>query len=1116
VGLGWSLQAGGLITRIVKGLPDEKSNGFCGTNNVGEKAYQPLAKEYVSNVSNGSWDGEPDMFYFNFMGNSGAFILSETGLPVFLPHSNFKLVSGICGASTKWILTDEKGVIYTFGGDDNSKETTSSKITGSSSTETYVSSWYLSEIKAPSGEAISFTYLTGEAISYKYYVQYNETEIRSWGGDGSNCVTGPTDDDDTKDKNVEISIAAPRYLDQITSSLGKIKFNSIAGREDQLGRYLNAISLFDYNNNFIEEFKFVYDNFISDGCSGPLCKRLKLNKVTKSVGTSSIDLFSFQYNTTNLPARDSHAIDHWGFFNSNSATSKIPTVNDSESPCGRTHDGADRTTDSLKSRANILTKIFRPTGGFTEFIYAVHQYKDEAGNNQIAGGARIRIVKDCTSDTDCKSTYYYYKSFDDNLKSSGVITTIPKYHFRSYNGNFFIAGGTIVPYGKEYLIRKSQSLTDLFTTNGSHITYTNVTERVPGNGYVRNYFTNTITEHISLTGAHPNGPDDHCDLLPEQFQYKIQTGEGQTTTGIMGNPISPDIFPYTPKSSKSVERGILTDRRIYSESNKLLLHENYQYKFDHSEVRTITGYKAGKRAYDYTGGFYYVGKYNIKTRPYTLEKSVKTIYDQTTSNSDLTSKSSSITEYAYDLSILLPTTVTTYNPNYPSQKSIVTNKYVNNPDYFTRDQAIAQCETQFNQCYSACFGNGACITSCHSARNSCLAAIPAVSSDVDAIHFMNAKHQWSKPVEVQTIRQTANQQFIVNASVTKFVRLKPIPADESTHFVLAKEVFSGSPNILTSAYTSSYAHVDGTFKFDVAKLRKITSYDSYDLTTGNVLSFKNLDGIPKVATWGYNNNHLLTLTANPNNPTQGSPDVQHQKSYDYKPLVGLTRETDANNRNARYEYNSFGALLLKRDNELNITHRYRANFVNSNQFGIDFTVTGPQLPNNNLTYTVYNDKVVGETKYVWDFGDGQVLEGSTTPVYHSYLIPGTYAIKLAKVNPEYGSIISTKQVTIYSSLSVSVSSTCSSVDLCYNSNPTCTVSATFLGCSDNLIYTWYYRSPGGNWFDYGGSGSQVSLTSSTVGSHDFKCVVTSGCGQPIESTVRTIYIYRSNPNCPIN
>ena len=102
VGLGWNLQAGGSITRIVKGKKDEtlerdlvlhyktiyegKQFGFFYKHNFLNAATNQIDKDYLINILDNlvikHYDTEPDEFIFNFSGISGSFFFtgdSQTG-----------------------------------------------------------------------------------------------------------------------------------------------------------------------------------------------------------------------------------------------------------------------------------------------------------------------------------------------------------------------------------------------------------------------------------------------------------------------------------------------------------------------------------------------------------------------------------------------------------------------------------------------------------------------------------------------------------------------------------------------------------------------------------------------------------------------------------------------------------------------------------------------------------------------------------------------------------------------------------------------------------------------------------------------------------------------------
>lgn len=85
VGTGWSLNAGGVITRAVRGGPDDR--GFSTSNyshghyaDYGYNSYLLSGANTIDdyNFARGFKDGEPDIFTFNFDGYVGSFISMMT------------------------------------------------------------------------------------------------------------------------------------------------------------------------------------------------------------------------------------------------------------------------------------------------------------------------------------------------------------------------------------------------------------------------------------------------------------------------------------------------------------------------------------------------------------------------------------------------------------------------------------------------------------------------------------------------------------------------------------------------------------------------------------------------------------------------------------------------------------------------------------------------------------------------------------------------------------------------------------------------------------------------------------------------------------------------------
>lgn len=163
----------------------------------------------------------------------------------------------------------------------------------------------------------------------------------------------------------------------------------------------------------------------------------------------------------------------------------------------------------------------------------------------------------------------------------------------------------------------------------------------------------------------------------------------------------------------------------------------------------------------------------------------------------------------------------------------------------------------------------------------------------------------------------------------------------------------GDPATVTSAHNlASYASA----KQSADDLEgEILQYDSY----GNPVYIKGKDGVPVTIIWGYNGTLPVarvtgadytttigkfssvtysSLQAVTNEATLrtklhelrsgfGSGSGVQVITYTYKPLIGVTSETDPENRTTYYEYDGFGRLIYVRDKDNNIVKRICYNYA---------------------------------------------------------------------------------------------------------------------------------------------------------------------------------------------
>jgi len=125
VGMGWTIMAGGVITRTVRGTPDEVNQRLVPyapiTNNM--STYTFMDKVAKSTNSGGGYDSEPDLFNFHFDGYSGSFVFDAQMNITPVEPNRFKYAYNFSGTDWNFRITTPDGVSYFFGGSGATEKT---------------------------------------------------------------------------------------------------------------------------------------------------------------------------------------------------------------------------------------------------------------------------------------------------------------------------------------------------------------------------------------------------------------------------------------------------------------------------------------------------------------------------------------------------------------------------------------------------------------------------------------------------------------------------------------------------------------------------------------------------------------------------------------------------------------------------------------------------------------------------------------------------------------------------------------------------------------------------------------------------------------------------------
>ncbi len=487
VGLGWILNAGGIISRSVYGSDDFANNYFPGgegkpyINNVVDDiiinstptvyfSIPDIVQQgptyscslqfmgsgdlipYLDFPSSGGtgYGFEPDQFTFNFQGNSGKFVLKHNGDALLNQEQKIEIKADItANQDNGFTVRTDSGLIYHF------KEG-SQRIQDFAQNPTYANySWNMEKITSPTtGREINFSYSglnTNERIHAMPSISQTRNEYSSPFTQGS-CTTSPTIENSFTD-----NIHLEKYLNTIDFDNGQVVFQYDLGRLDLVGaRSLKSIKVYqkdalgNLGSTPIKEFQFEYEYFDSQGgveltnaclqqqsgCGDLIAnnKRLKLKKVYEAGKPGHVFTYYDEYSPSKFVGKGSFAKDHWGYYNGKGGGNLIPAFYGKipiiSSPNLVSLPGVDRSADTTKIKTFSLKEIVYPTGGKTEFLYEsnTYDYSNSMNNNGASYRNSNQIVnQNPTQENKTLSHLHKPNSNGDGTVKETTFTLPPKY-----------------------------------------------------------------------------------------------------------------------------------------------------------------------------------------------------------------------------------------------------------------------------------------------------------------------------------------------------------------------------------------------------------------------------------------------------------------------------------------------------------------------------------------------------------------------------------------------------------------------------------------------------------------------------------------------------------------
>ncbi len=1066
IGLGWALNAGGVITRVIKDIPDDCTGTDCvidPINNPIKKygqfyredrpsnidihnirnidiidAYNQDATDYMYSLENvfasfydvtlGSpksytkvGDSEPDIFYFNFCGKTGKFVFdvySSTSRVIrFLPHQDFKIDYTLDGNGriSEFEIIDEEGVVYTF----SEVETSFSMVFSRSTTPTivytdgedeftghpqyrtettYNSSWYLTSITTPNNNTFSFEYEEEYSILFdpgsSQTVRFQMDDFESY---------NPNIDDDFKVIDESSTRITGKRLSYIENENLSIAFESDHIREDLCfmfnpdgikSKAITGLTIYSKPPSGgvkrIKKYNFTQDYFESNSVDNSsiehfygICqdardmdfyhKRLRLRNV-QEYGGSDADVLpstSFEYKydgfpgytALELPHRFSYQQDLWGYYNgaSENALSIIPklyvyhdmfsdsrrySVYKRNNHTGQEHilPGANRLPSESHMDIGMLTKINYPTGGYTEYEYQPHVFKD-VNEEFSGGGVRIKKITKHDGIDESNDIVYNYSYLDSDGSSTGNLISMPIFAVfagtgkaRNADGTYFYRSldGSQTCY-RYNTTRFSHPQAPLGNTKGSTIGYRKVTEYISGNGRTEyEYSMPAIWYQDNDSPGADCSEVEHgtCDnLYTATTVYNLFPGSTSRTSNydLSMTPATINSFPFPENPNYDWNRGHLLSKKIYNESNSIVGSESFDYAIWHpnSGAHKVYGMKFGQYCakilpeQEYNNDdAWHVAKYEILTGKAKV----------------LTSKT--VTDYSIDGSSISKTTEYSYDGEMHKNITKITE------EMSTGDKLVKKFV------YSGDFN-------CDCDEGS------------SATNDLRLQNRVNIPLEVSEYIKKGSTEYLRGSVLTKygFINNKPYPNKQFK--VETNTLLTDFKNILYNIDPSEPECSDACISVDEDdRYSEKVHFKEYD-ENGNILEIEDkTTGLTTSYIWGYNNQYPVvkavstsyselqtilgaTLTyinrgyipwdvhESEEDYALTDSDIRNELGilrtslpdawvtiYTYKPLVGITSETDINGRTTYYEYDNFNRLKLIKDHDGNILKQYEYHYKN--------------------------------------------------------------------------------------------------------------------------------------------------------------------------------------------
>ena len=922
LGLGWYLNAGGCITREVRGIPDErqydyegkKYNGYLKHHKYDTESSEDWKVAAANTHPLSSFKGHSDkdrrietltdIYQFKFGKYKGSFCLGPDK-KVYVYNTNEPFgefdVEIDCeyGSTAKINITTGDGYKYIFGGAtdnhymlDYRTDRNILSVNYSKSERQVNYTWLLRKIIAPNNRNVEFIY--SDTIQYETVRPHLYLENRAI---SDNIGVGGSDNGDylfmifTKQSGMRISSISVDG-DQIIQfeyddNLRKEKYmkynastNKGSGETAELRNmgFLSRMLVKSKSpcSDMIMQCQFCYNETISnEGNPMTFLKELKINNEVP---------YKFSYYNENavFPYHGTTSIDHWGYYN------KYRSLYDMNNLCPSS------SLDSLVfGRINMdyrepnfdgtiygmLKRITYPTGGYTTYKYESNTYSQKVWKNAESKGLPQLMT-----------------------------ANIGGYPYAKHSGLNYIAGGVRI-------------------------------------AEICDYSCNEMIENIKRYEYDINGVSSgillHYPMYSMRCEYKHPTGKITMLKRFSGDLYAHCLDKYY------IEYGAIKEIL----SNKSFRCYKYYTYYDYPD-------EMPSEFYDIIGTPIYSF----------IPENLNNYFTKPVSRQSRRGKIKQIESFGED-SICVKKTQYTYNPisdNYSTGMDVaVTDAYIYKTDvsvypiseecqidYCDSDSVVVTKTYKYNspgQLIGQKISDGDRFKSNYT-------YYPTDVPSTSIIDTMIARNMVRYPVmEFTTLGRKSTIDIMDNGIINLIKHEDIIDAYKREYKMNAHQniQYPVLSSILKAVIAAPVSMNKTLPELDYKTYQSFDVYDKY----GNVVQTTSQDNIKTVYIWGYNGRYPIAiienavldaiqqieglsdieftplemeLSSNQENALRSLP-YAHVTTYTYKPLIGIESITDPSGRRKSYDYDSSGRLVAIKDEDGIILEKFDYQYKNQNQ-----------------------------------------------------------------------------------------------------------------------------------------------------------------------------------------